>query len=45
MLCDLCVILSAIETPDTIQSWMIPRRSPIATAEVRSLAPNFSMRC
>ena len=26
-------------------SWMIPRRTAIATACVRSLAPSFSMMC
>jgi hypothetical protein len=29
----------------TPYSWMIPRRTPIATASVRSPAPSFSMMC
>src|SRR5580704_4385608 len=30
---------------DTIQIWMIPRRTAIAMASVRSFAPSFSMMC
>lgn len=41
----LWVPLSRYYSVLTVHSWITPRRRPIATACVRSLAPNFSIMC